>query len=325
MWPALNQKRALHATVILLAWMLILVVVLLWKQLEFRVDFCKRPYETVCSSGVHALKADARLKAYRLWEELKTAHPDSEDEELRDLFVERVFSTRKMEEISKAFEWVRDHLRDWVLDAPESTIPKKDKESLVYRINQIRIEDPTVEDSYVNDAYLLFSDEIQYVRYDNGFLKIRFGGAYILGEPGRSNLVFSLAHEMAHAIDPCELVRTGAHVSAFKPVESCFREKRWYNTSLGDGCGERPHLAELFADWIGARILARSLKDVAPERRTEALQSAVADLCYAVGKSHPAPEVRIGRILGESPEVRGELGCSGPASDYCVLPDTPRP
>jgi hypothetical protein len=102
---------------------------------------------------------------------------------------------------------------------------------------------------------------VYYERFADGRMRLRVGGAYLLSAKSWFNLVFTLAHELGHAIDPCELRVARLPLPAYDRLGACL---------LADGlvasretraeCGQDDQLSEAFSDWLAVQVTADVLK-----------------------------------------------------------------
>jgi len=144
-------------------------------------------------------------------------------------------------------------------------------------------------------------------------------------------LVFTLSHELAHSIDPCELRSSGIPLESYDRLNACFLATGVVATrAVRQECGDDDQLSEAFADWVAIRITARALEKYSAEfdqtQLRAAAANAVADLCDEEDSpeehddlTHPSPKVRIERIFARNPQIRSILGCPLPTSGSPAL------
>jgi hypothetical protein len=92
-------------------------------------------------------------------------------------------------------------------------------------------------------------------------------------------------------------------------------------------CGSNDELSETFADWVAVHVTSQTLKNYATEFQANALMNSmvnsVRDLCETgdtppeADGYHPPASVRIDKIFGRNPEIRGILGCEPNTMTYC--------
>ncbi len=166
----------------------------------------------------------------------------------------------------------------------------------------------------------------------NGLIRLRVGGAYVLAARSWFNLIFTFAHEMGHAIDPCELRSMHLSIPAYDRIRGCFlRNGLIAARRTRAECARDDQLAETFADWVAVEITSQALAPFALEFGNEDVLSAVAnsvrDLCDQTEMGggvpdleyHPSPQIRIEEIFGRHPAIRSLLGCASwdALPEYC--------
>ena len=151
-------------------------------------------------------------------------------------------------------------------------------------------------------------------------MRLRVGGAYIFIAKSWFNLVFTLAHELAHSIDPCEMRSIRLSFPAYDRLTACFLQNGMIKTfKIRKECGQNDQLAETFADWIAVEVTAEALATFSTEFRgpqvINAARNSVRDLCDQDDDDeldmflHPSPRIRIEKIFGSNSKIRNLLGC----------------
>jgi hypothetical protein len=183
----------------------------------------------------------------------------------------------------------------------------------------------------LDEPDIMTKNEVFYERLLNGVMRLRVGGAYLLANRSWFNLVFTLSHELAHAIDPCEIRAALLSFPAYANLSACFFQQKWIVLSKSRvECGENDQLSEIFADWIAVKLTAEALKVFSTEfdqnQIRRAAKNSVRDLCEQEDdpleidtQFHPHPRIRIGIILGYQSEIRSLIGCETVATTthYC--------
>ncbi len=244
--------------------------------------------------------------------EVRAAQPD---------WIASVFSEGRKARIVEIERWVKAELSRWI--EQQAAFLPRDRRELLARIQTTRLDFPSPQLGYPDEPELLLTSQATYERLENdpqSPRRLRFGGAYVLGTSSRFNLVFTIAHELAHAIDPCELRSTGWAIPAFDRLGACFITAGLAATPRSRvECRRNDQLSEAFADWVAVRISSRALQRWGGEypepQRWAAVGNSIRDLCEEDHLSdeagtHPSPRVRIEKILGTDPEIRAYLGCS---------------
>jgi|GEM_PF-6468501 len=175
-----------------------------------------------------------------------------------------------LETLRRSFQETRDDLVAWLLANPLDEVVRG---RLILKINSVQLEAPVSESTLATDPGLAARDDISYVRLVSGELKIRVGGGYVRHGGSLDAHRFALAHELAHAIDPCDL--------AWKGFAAC-----WKGVT-GGRCESDGPPNERFADWLAARILARRLARN-PQTAPVGLKEALAPVCRVEPTAPPS-------------------------------------
>ncbi|MCM2276500.1 MAG: hypothetical protein NDJ89_00295 [Oligoflexia bacterium] len=300
---------------------------------------CRNIHKAVCQkkgvtrdpTGTVRPDIEGEIQALRAYEEIIRAHPDWTSEQVDEELVRAIYTPKARARLQSAFEWVRKNLEKQIQRQPDGVFTQAHKQALRRRIQRTVLELPPPMSVYADEPELFTKNDVFYERLQDGRLRLRVGGAYILSAKSWFNFIFTLAHELAHAIDPCELRSEGLAIPAYDRLSECFLANgliasREYRTE----CGSHDQLSETFADWIAARVAADALRAFATEFEVPALKAAITnsvrDLCEQDDPQseldtqfHPAPEIRIDRIFGRNPQIRTLLGCAPPTGgpEYC--------
>ncbi len=253
-------------------------------------------------------------------------------------WISRVYSTERIRRILEVERWVRKRLLGWISQQhSEGYLSLRDRNELLGRIQSTKLEFPDPRRGFPGEPELLLEHGAffeQGIRGGKSFRRIRLGGPFVLGTSSRFNLAFTLAHELAHSIDPCTLRTSGWTPPALERLSACLLDQGL--VELGDQrreCILHDQLSETFADWLATELLAQALEDWGsdyPEpQRWAAVGNSVRDLCEApdlAGEKndsawHPSARVRIERILGGHPRIRQYLGCALVDQKACRLGD----
>ena len=299
--------------------------------------FCDDIYRNICSkrgvtrdpTGVVRPDVDGELQALRAYEEIIHKHPDWSSEQVDEELVAQVYTPKRRERIESAYRWVQGAIERHIDSQPASVFTSIEKAQLKSRIRKTELQLPPPVSVYEDEPDLFTKNDVFYERLSDGKTRMRVGGAYILNAKSWFNLVFTVAHEFAHAIDPCELKNANLTIPAYKRISSCFLASGLIATPPGrHECGESDQLSETFADWMAVQVVSEALRSYAPELQgphlINAATNSVRDLCEQeegaeldLGQ-HPSPEIRIDRIFGQSPRVREILGCTqSEHNNYC--------
>ncbi len=311
---------------------------------------CSDPYKAIClrttshrdpTGSVHS-DVEGEVQALRIVEEIIHEHPEWTSEQVDEELAQIIYTPKRVGRIQSAFRFVRATIEKTIRAQPTEVFSKKDKRLLVNRINSVQLELPPPAALYSDQPDLFTKNDVFYQQSTNGSRKLRVGGAFVMSIKSWFNLVFTLAHELGHSIDPCELrgipPEKDSAPAAYKNLTSCFLKQGLVSHHKNRSeCGENDQLSETFADWIAVQITAIALKEYATEFHKPLIQAAamnsVRDLCEQDdtlndldSEFHPSPKVRIEKIFGNSPEIRNVLGCPSLEGSlkYCTLnPETP--
>jgi len=154
--------------------------------------------------------------------------------------------------------------------------------------------------------------------------RIRVGGGYPTRSVSFYQLVFTLGHELAHAIDPCTPGLQDAQ-PYFDQLSGCYHNRRWLLSAKHRQCGSRSHLAEVFADHWATDLVVTALAsfghEYSSEERWASASNAIVDLCGLKDDqfeldftNHPRPGVRVGRIFASHGILKSFLSCENSQS-----------
>ncbi len=303
---------------------------------------CQNLYQTVClkkgitrdPTGSVRPDIDGEREALRLYEDIIQKHPDWTSAQVDEELIKQIYTPRRRARIESAYKWVEYTIERWIDRQPKDVLDPLEKKLLKQRVRKTPLEPPPPADVYADEPELLTKNDVFYERLTDGKTRLRIGGAYFFTSKSWFNLVFTMAHELAHAIDPCELRNLQVSLPAYDRLKACFM-KSGLIAARNDRseCGRNDQLSETFADWVAGQITAEALKSFALEFRGQALldaaTNATRDLCEqddgateSDTEFHPAPEIRIDRIFGRNPTVRKILGCKPPepgSAEYCTF------
>jgi len=301
---------------------------------------CGHIYRSVCKpkqkvlfdkdfTGTVASDVYGEQQALQLYSNIINEHPDWERDQVEKELVLQLYTPKRVTRIETAFHYVQHQMARWIDKQPLTVFNAHEKKTLKLRLKHTTLQLPP-QTPYKDSPDVYTKSDVFYERTSEGATRMRVGGAYLLSVKSWFNMVFTVAHELGHAIDPCEIRINRIFIPAYDKLSACFAEQGIIQTkSNRTECGQHDQLSEVFADWVAVQIVAEGLKSYSNEFRgpqiVNAALNSVRDLCEDDETDfdndfHPSPQVRIGRIFGESPEIRNILGCTrGPASStsYC--------
>ncbi len=303
---------------------------------RLRVNACRDLYSYICASGrqgdpTGTVKRDeeGEVEALRIYEDIIHKNPRLSIEKIDEILVKRIYTPARTKRVRETFERARTRLLHFIDYQPFQSLSQEQKNRLRKRVNSVELQLPPPASIYADEPDLFTRNDVYFERTNTDHVRIRVGGALLFTVQSSFNLAFTLAHELAHSIDPCELRSAGIEVDSYGPVTGCLVG----NQSLDAACSAEGHLAEAFADWVATHIVADILTEKSASYTSTQLRSAlyntVRDLCqegeeFATGAeiglaaSHPSNEDRVNKIFALHPAIRHVLGCKdemGPARD----------
>ena len=312
---------------------------------EISANSCQNIYQLVCQKTTTAVTTHDPTGAVRsdiegekialnLYTDIIHAHRDWSIDQIDEEMAIQTFTPARRGRLESAFHWVKNNIEQFIDQQPSSVFTLYEKQLIKARLRKTKLELPLPASIYADEPDLLTKNEIYYERTQEGKMRLRVGGAYVFVAKSWFNLVFTLAHELAHSIDPCEIRAVRLSFPAYDQLTACFLQNGLITTGKDRSeCGANDQLSETFADWLAVQITAKALKHFSTEfhgpQIIDAARNSVRDLCEQeieandIGTEfHPSPSVRISKIFGNNPTIRSLLGCEaepvvGPA--YCTL------
>lgn len=298
------------------------------RVLELARRYCRNAYEVTCESATSTtrdptgkvdLQIAGEVRALRVLRKIMGDHPTWNSKQVEEKLVTAIYTEKRVKRIEAAYQWVKEQLLAIIQRKDSDLFSDVEKASLIERISRVELDIPPPASKYADAADLFTKNTIYYERTPKNVLRLRVGGAYLMNISSWFNLVFTLAHEFSHAIDPCELAVNSTRPDSYNGLVSCFVRKGWVEDARSS-CAGNEQISEVFADWMASEVLSSALlnseKDYTLEQRVQAAINSVRDLCEEpVGidifseYNHPSPSVRIQKIFGKNPKIRKSLGC----------------
>lgn len=300
--------------------------------------FCENMYKAICQktgetrdpTGTMSPDVDGELLALRTFEDIIRSHPDWSSEQVDEELANEIYTAKRRSRVEAAFHWVRKMMLRFIESQPETVFNHREKEQLKHRLAKVELQLPPPASVYADEPDLFTKDDIYYERTTDGKMQMRFGGAYFLSAKSWFNLVFTIGHELAHSIDPCELRASHISLPAYDRLTACFMTRGLVAMrKTRDECGADDQLSETFADWLAVQMTQEALASFSTEFKgpqlLNATTNAVRDLCEQDQEADPVdtelhapPAVRIQKIFGDSPGIRNLLGCTQvKEKEYC--------
>lgn len=290
---------------------------------------CKNFYKAVCQkrgltrdpTGTVLTDAYGEIMALRTYEEIIHKHPDWTSDQVDEELVRMIYTAKARNRINSAFRWVVYHFKKLIERQPNSHFKDNEKRLLRERLERTELQLPPPASVYADEPDLFSKNDVFYERTYQGDLRLRVGGAYLISAKSWFNNIFTLAHELAHAIDPCEVKNANLSFKAYDQLSSCFEKKKWIlPLPHRFECGKNDQFSETFSDWIAVELLHEALKEFSKEFKgsqiVSAIINAVRDLCEQDEQllevdtdQHLTPKLRIEALLGQHPGIRQILGC----------------
>ncbi len=318
---------------------------------RLNINPCIDLYSFVCMtnkkqdpSGFVKRDAEGEVEALRVMEKIIRTHKKITNDQLNTKLVEQIYTAERVNLLKDLFEDVRKNMLKFIDAQPFQALSLEERIILRKHVERVSLELPPPASLYADETELFTSNDVYYERTNENRTRIRIGGALLFTVKSKFNLAFTLAHELAHSIDPCELKLDQVDILAYHGLAECF------GTPLTEQAGEcRAHgrASEIFADWVATHIVADLLTTAATQytkaQTKNALMNAVRDLCVEeepydddrtpedgkiketpeeLAASHPTSSFRVNHIFAQHPQIRKILGCQenqGP-----LLPGVPQ-
>ncbi len=315
-------------------------------------ELCQRFYQSTCYKKVEIQDPTGTVRSdiegekatLRIYQEILEQHRNWSEQEIDEAFIHQIYTPEQNERIRAAYSWVQNSIVHFIDQQPSSIFSKTEKTILKTRLQKTKLQLPPPGSLYMDEPDLLTKNEAHYQRLSSSSeMRLRVGGAYVYIAKSWFNLVATLAHELSHSIDPCELRIANVWIPAYQRLTQCFLENNLIALHKNRfECGSHDQLSEVFADWMAAQIITETLAFYATEfdrhQILNAARNSVRDLCDPEDdhlefdlEFHPSPKIRIQNIVGEHPKLRTLLGCSaGPdprskTKRYCMLTPLDQP
>ncbi|QLY24267.1 hypothetical protein [Bdellovibrio sp. KM01] len=298
--------------------------------------FCEKSYDSICKgnavadpTGETSLDYRGEIRALRVLRRIVRTNPGWTTEQIEDELVTRIYTPERKEKLHRIFELVRAQMIEYIKQQSSKTFSDVDKATLIERISKVNLELPVDRTTYSDATDLYTKSEIYYERSHDGEIhRVRVGGAYVLNTSSEFSIIFTMAHELAHSIDPCGIQGENLNQAVYNELVQCFVDSQWIKKEEAQ-CGNKDKTSEVFADWVGSEILARFLRTQTKysiEEKTRAAINAVRDLCDDSSgfekvnlEYYPTDVIRVKSIFSKNTLLRKELQCvnSGTVKPYC--------
>ncbi len=334
-------------------------------QLPIPQDRCEQLMTFICQgrprtrykSGepIAQTEVESELEVLREYESLVRANPEWTHEELDEALAKSVYTPERVQELTRAFDYSKAQIISFLSKQERQFLSFKAKTELTKIIKSVILDLPPPAIKYQQEPQLLTKSDVYFEKITekkNITRRVRIGGAYAALKKNWPNLVFTMTHELAHSIDPCELknqILRSSEWLGYQNLQECFSARKiLFKPKVAQGthpfCAGQDHLAEMFADWVAIEVLSHALRDSikeflidpglsAQEARKQRLDrafqvtiGAVHDLCDPDEmddeldlSQHPSAQTRMTEILGKHPVIRSILGCKSDLhhATYC--------
>ncbi|MFL5811940.1 MAG: hypothetical protein ACJ763_00050 [Bdellovibrionia bacterium] len=299
-------------------------------------DPCHELHKLICAqtgvtrdpTGSVRSDIDGEQMAIDLFSKIAQENPDFTPDQVNEKLAEEIYTPRNRNRIESAFRWVRHSIEKFIDSQPDSTFTHWEKRQLKHRLKQIELQLPPPISAYADEPDLITKNDVYYERLPDGKMRLRVGGAYFFTAKSWFNTVFTMAHELAHGIDPCEVRSARLAFPAYDRLSACFMQQKLVSLRKNRfECGANDELSETFADWVAVHVTAQTLRTYSTEFQAPALinsmVNSVRDLCEPPEAAqepdgyHPPAAVRIDKIFGRNPQIREVLGCEPNTMTYC--------
>lgn len=291
---------------------------------------CHNIYRLVCQpkgdsndlTGFVRTDLVGEQQAEALLQKLTQENPGWTTEQVQEEFAQQIFEPKKRRSLEAWYHWVLRAIERFIERQPSEIFTSREKKQLRARLRATQFQLPPPASLYQDEPDLLTRSGAFYERTPDNKMRFRIGGGYILAARSRFNIINTLAHELAHAIDPCEILDAHLSFPAYDRLTACFLKTKLIATPKNRSeCGAHDQLSEAFADWVATQIVSEYLSQFATEFRgaqiVNAARNSVRDLCDDEEEPqdpsdlefHPSARVRIEKIFGAHPTIRHLLGC----------------
>lgn len=307
-------------------------------KVSLKEKYCENPHGITCSSPWPSIDPTGRVLpdvtgevlALRQLRRIIRSHPDWSTVQVDEDLAQKLYTPERIEAVEKVFDAVLKEISNFLLTRSPSVLSSQEKQALIDQVKRIKLETPPPAEVYSDAPDLFTKNTVYYERTSGGVLRLRIGGAYLLSASSLYNLMFTLAHEVAHSIDPCEASYAKVSPKIYEPLMGCFVRMGWVKRE-DVHCRKGEQVSEVFADWLATEVTIRVLEarslNYSSEQKTKSVINFARDLCEQSTSpdrlhiySHRAPQVRIGSIIGQSPFVRKVVGCERViVRNYCQM------
>ena len=294
--------------------------------------FCQKPGISKDPTGAVIPDVEGEKKALEIYQNLQQEHPDWDSAQIDEELVTRIYTPKRRNQLQATFHWVIQAIEAFFEKSPEFT--PHEKKLIKSRLRKVVLQIPPPAKIYSDEPDLFTKNEVYYERTLTGETRLRIGGGYLFTAHSKFNLIFTMAHELAHDVDACEIRSAHLAFPAYDRLTACFLDNGLIaRRRTRSECGKNDQLSEVFADWVAVHITAQALEHFATEfdrnQIRAAARNSVRDLCdQDTNEStlpidmefHPLPEIRIG-VFGKNPRIRSVLGCTPLVrpTDYCTF------
>ncbi len=325
---------------------------------RFRVNACKDLYAYVCSSrrvgdptGAVRHDSQGEVDALRIYESLIKSNPKLPSQEIDELLVKRIYTPKRTKRVRDLFANAREQLLSFLESPAFSRLSQEERAALKQRVSLVELQLPPPARIYADEPDLFTRNDVFFERLSKGQLRVRVGGALLFTVKSKFNLAFTMAHELAHSIDPCEVKSLKlANLESYREILQCLdpglvlTSPEIQAKDLERVCSAQGQISELFADWVATHLVAKILAEQRSYSKAQlrfALYNSVRDLCQDtdddddndenenesrsnaqateedvepfLSSSHPPNEVRVNQIFARHPKIRRMLGCKDSA------------
>lgn len=301
---------------------------------------CNPAFESASTkdiTGIMAPDAQGESDALSLLEKIINTDPPVPAEQIDEVFARKVYTPARRVRLESAFLSAKTR----IIELVKSWIPEQERQHdhdnwtrpLIRQLRMVRLEIPPPAHLYSDEPDLLTKNDVFFEHRGPTDLVIRVGGGYVLSSRSWFNLISTFAHEIGHAIDPCEMHSLKQPLHGYRLWLECMHHIHLIEKSNTDRfCKRQDTTAEVFADWVSAQVLAKTFLDFSkkfnkPRESRYAFRNALRDLCGAVDDplspsflGHPSSSIRINKIFGAQPEILEKLQCPLPEIPNVISP-----
>ena len=249
--------------------------------------------------------------------------------QIRHWIIEQDFYKAEEKRIKESFDLVKKLFKSYLL---KSSFEKTLKDRALKKLATISLDNSSCFGR--EDFFLYWSDESITVsaEYDRVSKSVSLCPSIASSIYSDYSYIFILAHEIAHAFDPCRFnLSLSNNKSGLSPqLNKCLMHPKSIHSRPIDQkyyyvCNQT-HLSEAFADWFGGEILGEAIavsdfKNLSLNKKLESLVLGLRmcdaeQMIFKMNDHHHAKIDVLDKIVSQNPKVKTALACDDHSSEY---------